>query len=121
MPTDLHTQVERFVVAWLLDLLNRFHRDPRQEKEFERGVAMLASIAFTGEDGVDRCRAVRVEGLVAKAVHGRFQVPYAVGAAAARAVMQRCAITFGGTAEAYQQQAEKLRGYLDQRREEAPP
>jgi len=54
MPTDLQTEVERFVVAWLLDMLNRFHRDPRQEKEFEREVAMLASIAFTGEDGLGR-------------------------------------------------------------------
>jgi hypothetical protein len=36
-------------------------------------------------------------------------------------VMQRYAITFGETAEAYQQQAEGLRRYLDQRWEEAKP
>ena len=121
MPTDLHTQVERFVVAWLLDSLNRFQSDPRQEQAFEREVAMLARLAFAGADGVGQCRAARVEGLAAQAVHDRFQVPYALGTAAARAVMQRFAIMFGGTAAEYEQQAERLCRYMDQWPEEATP
>jgi len=119
MPKDLQAKVERFVVGWLLEFLTRFNRDPRQAKEFEQAVTMLARIAFAGADGGEQCRAVRVEGLVAKAVHGRFQVPYAMGAAAARDVIQRHAITFGGTAEEYERQAEGLRRDVEQWRDEA--
>lgn len=60
-------------------------------------------------------------GLIAEALYGRFQGPFALGAGATRGVMQRFGITFGGTAAAYEQQAEALRRYLDQRREEATP
>ncbi len=121
MPKNLPTEVERFGVAWLLDILNRFQSDPRQEQAFEREATMLARLAFAGADGVEQCRERWVEGLVAKAVHDRFQVPYAMGTAAARAVMQRFAITFGGTAAEYEQQAEALCRYVDQGPEEATP
>ena len=121
MPEDPPRKVERFVVAWLLDLLNQFQSDPRQEQAFEREVAMLARLAFAGADAAGQCRAARVEGLIAQAVHGRFQMPYALGAAAARAVMQRFAIMFGGTAAEYEQQAERLCRYMDQWPEEATP
>jgi len=121
MPKALPREVERFVVAWLLDILNRFQSDPPHEQAFEREVAMLARLAFAGADGVGQCRAARVEGLAAQAVHDRFQVPYALGTAAARAVMQRFAITFGGTAAEYEQQAERLCRYMDQWPEEATP
>ena len=121
MPNALPREVERFVVAWLLESLNRFRSDPRQAQAFEREVAMLARLAFPGANGVEQCRAARVEGLIAQAVHGRFQVSYALGAAAARAVMQRFAIMFGGTAAEYEQQAERLCRYMDQWPEEATP
>ena len=121
MPEELPPEVERFVVALLLDLLNRFHSDPRQAQAFEREVAMLARLAFTGADAVGQCRAKRVEGVAAQAVHDRFRLPYARGAGAARAVMQRLGITCGGTAEEYQQQAERLRRYMAQWPEEATP
>ena len=121
MPEDLPRKVEPLVVAWLLENLNRFRSDPRQAQAFEREVAMLARIMFAGADGVGQCRARRVEGLVAKAVHDRFQVPYAMGTAAARAVMQRFGITFGGTAAEYQQQTERLCRYIEQWPEEATP
>jgi len=121
MPEALPTEVEPLVVVWLRENLTRFHRDPRQAQAFEREVALLTRILFAGADAVAQCRARRVEGLSAKAVHGRFQVPYAMGTAVARAVMQRYAITFRGTAAEYEQQAEGLRRYFDQRREAATP
>ena len=121
MLNALPREVERFVVAWLLESLNRFRSDPRQAQAFEREVAMLARLAFAGADGVDKCRAARVEGLIAHAVHGRFQAPYALGTAVARAVMQRFAITFGGTAKEYEQQAEALCQYMERWPEEPTP
>ena len=96
-------------------MLNRFHSDPRQVEEFERAVAVLASLAPAGAGGAEQWRAPWMAGLIAEVLHGRFQVPFAMGAGAARGVMQRYAITFGGTAEEYEQQAEELRRYLDQR------
>ena len=80
MPDDLQTKVEQFIAACLLDMLNRFHSDPHQVEEVERAVEVLASLAPAGAGGVEQWRAAWMAGLIAEALHGRFQVPFALGA-----------------------------------------
>ena len=117
MGIDLGMEVERFAVTWLPDSLNRFRSDLPQEQQFERAVAMLARLVFVGADAAGECRAARVDSLIARAVLGSFQVSYAMGAGATRAVMQRSAITFGHPAEECESQAESLCRYMEQWRE----